>query len=133
MKIDQQFLYPPVITKTSTQAVPPQTVNGRSKAKQETNFANVLQEKLARQPLKFSAHALQRLQERRIELQPHEVEKLAQAVQKAEAKGARSTLLLYQDMAFVASVKNNTIITAVNGDNLKDHVFTNIDSAVMVK
>lgn len=127
MKIKQN-LYPPAIAKTV-----PRTEQTPADKKNTITFADMLQQELAAQKLKFSAHALQRLQERQIELQPHEVDKLAQAIQKAEKKGARSTLLLYEDLAFIASVKNNTIITAVNGENLKDHVFTNIDSAVMIK
>jgi len=128
VKIKQQVLYPPAIAKTS-----PQAAQQKPDGAKDVSFADILQQKLVPQTVKFSAHALQRLQEREIELKPHEVEKLAEAMQKAGQKGARSTLLLYQDMAFIASVKNNTIITAVNGENLKDHVFTNIDSAVLIK
>jgi hypothetical protein len=32
--------------------------------------------------------------------------------------------------AFVVSVPNNTVITAVNSEHMREHVFTNIDSAV---
>jgi hypothetical protein len=31
----------------------------------------------------------------------------------------------------VVSVKNRTVITAIDGSNLKGNVFTNIDSAVI--
>ena len=33
--------------------------------------------------------------------------------------------------AFVCSVQNRTVITAVDRDHMRDHVFTNIDSAVI--
>jgi flagellar operon protein len=36
-------------------------------------------------------------------------------------------------LALVVSIKNRTVITAVDGNNLKDNVFTNIDSAVIIK
>ena len=36
------------------------------------------------------------------------------------------------DLAFVVSIKNRTVITAVDGNSMKDNVFTNIDSAVII-
>ncbi len=37
-----------------------------------------------------------------------------------------------QSRIFVVSVKNNTVITAVDASSMKGNVFTNIDSAVIV-
>jgi flagellar operon protein len=53
-------------------------------------------------------------------------------VDKAEAKGAKESLVLVDDVALVVSVKNRTVITAVDRQHLKENVFTNIDSAVVV-
>ena len=50
-----------------------------------------------------------------------------------EAKGAKESLILMDQLALVVSVKNRTVITAVDGASLKDNVFTNIDSAVIIK
>jgi flagellar operon protein len=36
------------------------------------------------------------------------------------------------DLAFIVSVKNRTVITVIDGQHLKDSVFTNIDSAIIV-
>ncbi|MCW3488741.1 TIGR02530 family flagellar biosynthesis protein [Dethiobacter alkaliphilus] len=97
-------------------------------------FSQVWQETLQKQSgVKFSAHALQRLQDRRIELGQGELVKINEAVSAADKKGSRSSLLLYDDLALVASVKNRTIITAMGGDDMREHVFTNIDSAVIIK
>jgi flagellar operon protein len=80
-----------------------------------------------------------RLQMRNITLSPEDMDKLRGAVDRAEAKGAREALILMsrpspdQDLALVVSVKNRTVITAMDGENLKDNVFTNIDSAVVVR
>lgn len=82
--------------------------------------------------LKLSAHALRRLDQRNLKLSQKDMEQLKQAVDKAEAKGARESLLLYKDMAFVASIRNRTIITAVGQKDAKENVFTNIDSAVII-
>jgi flagellar operon protein len=97
-------------------------------------FNQIWQETLQKQDtVRFSAHALQRLQDRQIELGEGELAKINDAVRAADKKGARSSLLLYQDLALVASVKNRTIITAMGGKDLQEHVFTNIDSAVIIK
>lgn len=44
----------------------------------------------------------------------------------------KDSLILVDNMAFVVSVKNNVVITAVNNEELKENVFTNIDGAVIV-
>lgn len=82
--------------------------------------------------VKFSAHATQRLADRHITLTQHEQADISRAVDKAAAKGARETLLLMDKVAFVVSVPNRTVITAMPQHELADTVFTNIDSAVVV-
>ena len=95
------------------------------------SFEQVLQKTLQAE-LKFSQHALQRLQSRNIELGEAEIARLKNAVGKAREKGTRDSLILMDNLALVVSVKNNTVITAVDEQNLKENVFTNIDSAVIV-
>jgi flagellar operon protein len=82
--------------------------------------------------LRFSAHAQARITARRMNLGDEELSRLAVGVNKAAAKGARESLVLVDDKAFVVSIRNRTVITAVDGENMKENVFTNIDSAVIV-
>jgi flagellar operon protein len=82
--------------------------------------------------LKFSAHAKARLSSRGIELSGEDILKMQQAVQKMSEKGAKESLILTDKAAFVVSVKNNTVITAVDRDSMKENVFTNIDSTMMI-
>ncbi len=97
-------------------------------------FETIFQEQLAEQSgIKFSAHAMKRLESRQISLGNQEMALLKDAVNKAEAKGAKESLILMDRMALVVSIKNRTVITAVDEGSLKDNVFTNIDSAVIVK
>lgn len=84
------------------------------------------------QPVKFSGHAQERLAASRRTLSETEMTQLNQAVDQAAAKGSRDALILMRDLALVVSVKNRTVITAVDGDRMKENVFTNIDSAVIV-
>src|SRR4051812_36119775 len=62
-------------------------------------------------PLKFSAHASQRLRDRKIAMDPMTLSKVSDAVDKAESKGVEDTLVLTQDVALIISVKNRTVIT----------------------
>ena len=82
--------------------------------------------------LKFSAHAKERLALRNISLSDQDLENINAAVNKAAAKGARQSLLVMGDQAFIVSVTNRTVITALDGGSMKENVFTNIDSAVIV-
>jgi flagellar operon protein len=94
-------------------------------------FQQVL-DKALNQPVKFSGHAQDRLNASRRVLTEAEQAKLAGAVDRAAAKGSRDALVLMKDLALVVSVKNRTVITAVDGDRMKENLFTNIDSAVIL-
>ena len=50
---------------------------------------------------------------------------------KAGQKGGQDSLVLLRDMAFIVSVPNKTVVTAMDADQVKENVFTNIDSAVI--
>ena len=81
--------------------------------------------------VKFSTHAQQRLQQRDITLGDEDVAKINNAVDRAQEKGAKESLILLDDLAFVVSVKNRVVITAVDQPSMKQNVFTNIDSVVI--
>src|SRR5260221_14654702 len=82
--------------------------------------------------LKFSAHAKERLSMRNINLSAEDISRLTDAVNKAAGKGARQSLLVMDNQAFIVSVTNRTVITALDCGSMKENVFTNIDSAVIV-
>lgn len=86
----------------------------------------------ARAGIKFSGHAQTRLASRQITLSDSDIAKLGQAMTKAAAKGAKDSLVLMDKTAFVVSVANRTVITAVASDTLKENIFTNIDSAMIL-
>ena len=119
--------------------LPVQTVNRNraEKRKGTTNkvspdaaFGSVFREEVS--GLKFSAHAQERLETRKIDLTLNTLERLRTAVERASSKGSQDSLVLIDDKAFVVSVKNKTVITALAGNNVKEGVFTKIDSAVVV-
>jgi flagellar operon protein len=81
--------------------------------------------------LLFSRHALERVGRRGIELDASTLGRLDEGVSRAASKGSRDSLVLVDGTAFVVSVSNRTVITAVGSEHMKDNVFTNIDSAVI--
>lgn len=85
------------------------------------------------QPIQFSKHAERRLASRNINLDEGRIARLTKAMDQVAAKGAKESLLLMDDVAYVVSVKNRLVITAVDSQNMEENVFTNIDSAVIVK
>lgn len=98
-----------------------------------TSFDAVFQQELARQSeVKFSKHAIERLQKRNIELTKDDLGRINEAVNKAAEKGVKETLIIMGRSAFIANVKNKMIITAATEENLKNNVFTNIDGAVII-
>lgn len=98
-----------------------------------TPFSQVLEnEVLSARGVRFSAHALERLDSRRITLSAADQARIRRAVEQAASRGARETLLLMDRLALIVSVPNRTVITVVPYDQLEHNVFTNIDSAVVV-
>lgn len=81
--------------------------------------------------LHFSKHASQRMEQRGMDLDAVRMERLHRAVDQAEAKGSRDSLILLDELALVVSVQNRTVVTAVDEASRKEHVFTNIDSVVI--
>jgi flagellar operon protein len=101
-------------------------------ATQGPSFAEVLSKRTAQlEPPRLSRHALQRLQQRGIDLSAGTMQRLSAGVQRAASKGARDSVVFVDGTAFVVSVANNTVITAVGSEHMREHVFTNIDSAVI--
>lgn len=96
-----------------------------------TSFKDILTGEISKS-LKFSAHAKARLEARDIRLTESQLNRINSGVEKAASKGARESLVLVDNLALVVSVKNRTVITAVDDKNIKENVFTNIDSAVIM-
>jgi flagellar operon protein len=83
------------------------------------------------QALSFSRHALERVQRRGISLDPTTMTRLQDGVGRAAGKGSRNSVVLVDGTAFVVSVNNRTVVTAVGPEHMREHVFTNVDSAVI--
>jgi flagellar operon protein len=96
------------------------------------SFADVLADRAsATASPTFSKHALDRLAQRGIDVSATTLGRLTDGIQRAAAKGSRSSVVLVDGTAFVTAVQSRTVITAVTQDQMRSHVFTNIDSAVI--
>lgn len=121
------FLTPPVSTAYTT---------GSSQAKAAAadgrSFSELLQSQLSEPDgIKFSKHAQARLESRSISLDQSDLTKLSGAVDQAASKGVTDSLVLMNNLAFIVSVPQRTVVTAMPVDEAGKNVFTNIDGAVI--
>lgn len=98
----------------------------------DSPFARVLDQKLPAQGVKFSQHAQDRLKARNITLSANDLANLEGAVNSVAQKGGKESLVMMGDSALVVSIKNRTVVTAMDRTQMKGNVFTNIDSAVII-
>ena len=97
------------------------------------SFANLLEQELDKtQDVRFSKHAEQRLETRNIQLTNEQMQEINMAVDKAEKKGIRDSLILMKDMAFIVNIPSRVVVTAMDEQGIKENVFTNIDGAVIL-
>lgn len=85
-----------------------------------------------RQMLKFSHHAEVRMAQRGISLPQEGWKQINEAVNSAAEKGAKDSLIVYRDVAMIVNVPTRTVVTALDGGQLKSNVFTQIDSAIIL-
>ena len=75
---------------------------------------------------RFSAHAKARIT-------ADDLARIDDAVDRMAAKGVRDALIyMSHGLAMVVSVKNRTVITALDDASAKENIFTNIDSAAIL-
>ncbi|QOY34474.2 TIGR02530 family flagellar biosynthesis protein [Anaerobacillus isosaccharinicus] len=82
--------------------------------------------------LKISKHAEKRLQDRGILINDRQWSEISVKMQEAKAKGVNDSLVVLKDAALVVSAKNNTVITALDRDEAKTQIFTNINGTILI-
>jgi flagellar operon protein len=111
-----------------------QAVKSRDTGQREIDpaiFRRELDSRIRPSGITFSRHAAKRLQMRGIEITPQGMERIENAMDRAEEKGSRDALILAGPLALVVSVTNRTVVTVMNSENMQKSVVTNIDSAVL--
>lgn len=105
-----------------------QTAPQRIRGGNQGSFGNIFTEELEK--IKFSGHAQKRLETRNIQLSSNALENLRSAVERAEEKGAKDSLIMMDNTAFIVNIPNRTVVTALSLEERTNQVFTNIDSVV---
>lgn len=118
----------------TSQAITPsaagQSTSTSSKVEGSDNgisFADTLSQT---QNLRFSNHAQKRLEARNINLTDDGITRLSNAVDKAEKRGGKESLVMVDDMAFIVNVRDRLVVTALDSKTRGEGVFTQIDSVV---
>ena len=109
------------------------------KASQTTNSQGLSFEEIWKQKtgevnseIRFSKHASNRLADRNLTLSENQLNRLSEGLKKAGEKGIRESLVMVDQLAFIVNVPSNTVITAMDQNQARENVFTNIDGAVIV-
>ena len=99
-------------------------------------FEQLLQERIQQtqqtQELQFSKHAKERIDQRGIEMTSTLMNDLNNAVAKAKQKGAKDVVVIGPKEVFIVNVPNNIVVTTLSGAEMKNNIFTKIDSAVIL-
>ncbi len=107
--------------------------NYAAKSKTKSEFSDLLKNTIKNEDsFVISKHAAERIKDRNISLNESDMNKINEGINKADEKGSKESLILYKDVVLVASIKNRTIITAVDKDSSQGNIFTNIDSVVLL-
>lgn len=107
--------------------------NRNTSANSNKGFDSILQSAVSNiQEIKLSKHAQARMIERNISLTKPQMEKIGDAVNRANSKGIRDSLVLLDKIALIVNIPSRTIVTTVDEKSIKESVFTNIDGAVIL-
>ncbi len=94
----------------------------------KANFQQLLNSEL----IKFSHHAEVRMAQRGITLPTESLSQISEAVDSAAKKGATDSLIVLGNIAMIVNVPTRTVVTALDGGQMKSNVFTQIDSAIII-
>ncbi|MBR6003354.1 MAG: flagellar protein [Lachnospiraceae bacterium] len=97
------------------------------------SFDEILQKKLEdnRGEVRFSKHAMTRLENRNITLSDLQMNRLNEGARKAGEKGIKESLVLVDELAFIVNTEHKTVVTAMDQGTNEENIFTNIDGAVI--
>lgn len=84
------------------------------------------------QDLKISKHAKERMETRNIKLDEATWSKLKAKMTEAKQKGITDAVVVTDNVSFIVSTINNTIITALNQEETTNQIFTNINGTIIL-
>ncbi len=111
--------------------LPSESLKDRAVGKKD-NFIEILQDEIKKKESSYtlSKHAADRLKE--IQFTEADMKEIGKGFKIAEEKGSKNSVMIYKDVALIASIENKTVITAIEKERAKDNIYTNIDSVVIL-
>jgi flagellar operon protein len=107
------------------------SIQNRKAVNDKSSFQSILDTAKSKDAgFTVSKHAAKRLDE--INFTEEDMKQIEKGFEIAKHKNSKNTVMLYKDVAIIASVENKTLITAVEKDRAKDNIFTNVDSVVIL-
>ena len=129
----EKFHFHPIQSTTFSQKINTVSKNNKIETSQTNSFAGTLQQALQKnEKLIVSKHAQIRLQEREITINESQWNSISDKVNESKQKGVNEALVLLKDAALIVSAKNNTVITAMNRDEARSQIFTNINGTILM-
>lgn len=124
MKVAELYRVLTPVSGGTDQSVPKVSPGASSK---DSEFHKLLDTELT-----LSQHAQTRIQSRSIPWTRDIEKRISAGIDAASQKGSREALILADGLAVIANVRSRTVVTAMDRSQMKEQVFTNIDSAVLV-
>lgn len=135
MVIDDQNTY---INKIGAGAKQAKANNAKKFPQNVETFSNFLKNKIDNIPIKdeqgvrLSGHAKKRLEERNLTMDGNEFLKIRDGIDKLKEKGGKDSLIVTNQAAYIVDVDNQTVVTAMDKDDMAENVFTKIDSTLFI-
>ena len=111
--------------------LPKQTAPVKTEGK-KTFQAHLQQATVNTGSLKVTKHANERLLERNINISESQWALIGSKIDEAKAKGVKESLVLTDEAALIISAKNKAVITAMDRQEAKEQLFTNIDGTIVL-
>lgn len=111
--------------------IPGQNTQTPGTGENQVGFQQLLRDS-AKAGLNFSKHAAKRMSERGIAVDNQLMNDLEHAVEGARKKGAKDVAVIGARGVFIVNVPNNMVVTTMSQNDMRERVFTNIDSAVLM-
>lgn len=82
--------------------------------------------------VKLSGHAKKRLEERNLTMDGNEFLKIRDGIDKLKEKGGKDSLIVTNQAAYIVDVDKQTVVTAMDKNDMAENVFTKIDSTLFI-
>ena len=120
-----------IITGTDSNSAIRSGGSGTGGLSSPSEFHQILNQEKTKQ-LNLSQHAQTRIRSREIPWNTALEKRIGRGIDRAQSKGSREALILADNVAVIADIRSRTIVTLMDRTQMKERIFTNIDSAVLV-